>query len=108
MAANTRHISLSIMAEDAETSAKGFELLTEMANLLSAEFPYVNVTSSSVNADSEGEERPEFYNDGTMFKVYQALRRAGLSEPQALNAINEMQNDGILFRERAASDELVG
>jgi len=43
----------------------------------------------------------ETYTSGTMFKVYQALHRAGLNERAAHNAVNEMQNHGILFRERA-------
>lgn len=46
-------------------------------------------------------EEPEHYDDGTMLRVLEALRTAGLSDVKAANAINEMQNEGILFRERA-------
>lgn len=35
----------------------------------------------------------------TMYKVYDALKEAGLTRQQALDAINEMQNAGIYFRE---------
>lgn len=36
---------------------------------------------------------------GTIFKVYDALKAAGLAQQQALDAINLMQNAGIYFRE---------
>lgn len=47
-------------------------------------------------------EHEENYGEDTIHKVHQALMRAGLTEDNAINAINEMQNDGILFRERAS------
>lgn len=37
--------------------------------------------------------------EGTIFKVYAALMKSGLTHKQATDAINEMQNEGILFRE---------
>lgn len=48
--------------------------------------------------DPEG---PITYDDETLFKVRDALEAAGLSENQITQAISEMQNRGILFRERA-------
>lgn len=36
----------------------------------------------------------------TMVKVFGSLKKLGLSDEMALNAINAMQNEGILFRER--------
>lgn len=43
------------------------------------------------------------YNDeDTLTKVYAGLLAAGLSEQAATDAVNAMQNRGILFRERAA------
>jgi hypothetical protein len=41
------------------------------------------------------------YSDNTLFKVRDALHKAGVNDDQSLRAINEMQNHGILFRERA-------
>lgn len=41
-----------------------------------------------------------YYTEETLFKVYKAIRRAGVTEEFAEQIINEMQNDGILFRER--------
>lgn len=37
----------------------------------------------------------------TMQKVYRALASVGLTEGQIMSAYSAMQNDGILFRERA-------
>lgn len=40
-------------------------------------------------------------DQGTMFKVYDALKDSGMSQQQAVDAINQMQNHGIYFREAA-------
>lgn len=44
---------------------------------------------------------PEIHDGNTLLKVAHALRKAGLNEDEINIAINEMQNAGILFRERA-------
>lgn len=41
-----------------------------------------------------------YYDENTMFKVYDALKEAGLDEKKALETISDMQNKGIVFRER--------
>lgn len=41
------------------------------------------------------------YDEETLHKVYQALRGRGLSETTVDDCVNAMQNEGILFRERA-------
>jgi hypothetical protein len=41
-----------------------------------------------------------YYSDNTIFKVHAALVKSGLSDIRAAAAIFEMQNAGILFRER--------
>ena len=40
------------------------------------------------------------YDELTLFKVFTALRRVGIEQPKIVSAISEMQNSGILFRER--------
>lgn len=45
--------------------------------------------------------RLEQHSESTLPKVLRALIASGLTEEQAINAIREMQNDGILFREKA-------
>jgi hypothetical protein len=42
----------------------------------------------------------ETFDEGTILRVFQALRGCGLTEKLAATAINAMQNAGILFRER--------
>lgn len=41
------------------------------------------------------------HSQGTMFKVYDALKDVGLTKQQAIDAISSMQNNGIYFREAA-------
>ena len=41
-----------------------------------------------------------YYDEETLFKVNRALRASGLTQVQTQDAIIEMQNAGILFRER--------
>lgn len=40
-------------------------------------------------------------DEGTTQKVFQALASVGLTEAQIINAVNRMQQEGILFRESA-------
>lgn len=49
----------------------------------------------------QGKETGEdYYDEGTLHKVFRALVASGASDQQAIEAISEMQNEGILFRER--------
>ena len=41
------------------------------------------------------------YDDQTLQKVYEAMRKVGLDDAEVGDAVLEMQNAGILFRERA-------
>ena len=42
----------------------------------------------------------EYFTEETMFKVYDSLRAAGLTEEKTRETITDMQNKGILFREK--------
>lgn len=44
-------------------------------------------------------ERVVTHSEDTLFKVYAGLAAAGISGQQAIDAVNQMQNQGILFRE---------
>lgn len=48
------------------------------------------------------------YDEGTLHRVYAALGNAGLSRQVAEDAVNEMQNLGILFRERPSNESQNG
>lgn len=43
---------------------------------------------------------PIYYDEQTLRKVYDALKVAGVEGQQATDAVFQMQNLGILFRER--------
>lgn len=58
------------------------------------------VASQIVNRLSEHGLISEEYNGKTIAKVYLALTDVGLDESDATDAINNMQNMGVLFRER--------
>ena len=51
------------------------------------------------NLPDESEDKQNHFGN-TMDKVYESLKEAGLDDYGALNAVNYMQNRGILFRER--------
>jgi hypothetical protein len=44
------------------------------------------------------------HTEDTLRKVFDALRRAGLSERQAIDTISDMQNQGIYFRENLKTE----
>jgi hypothetical protein len=46
----------------------------------------------------------EHYGEETLAHVYEALNEAGVGGEQATDAVNQMQNRGILFRAREAAD----
>lgn len=49
-----------------------------------------------------GEEPSEHYDEGTLRKVYESFLYLHLSENTARDVVTEMQNRGILFRERGS------
>jgi hypothetical protein len=42
----------------------------------------------------------DYFDENTLAKVYRGLSQANISDVQATDAVNQMQNEGILFRER--------
>lgn len=42
------------------------------------------------------------YNEETLHKVYAGLLAAGIGQGQAIDVVNQILNEGILFRERRA------
>jgi len=52
----------------------------------------------SIDASSAPKEK---HTENTLFIVQRVLHGAGLNDHQVLETINEFQNAGILFRERA-------
>lgn len=42
----------------------------------------------------------DYFDEQTLTKVYAGLEAAGITGQDAIDAVNQMQNEGILFRER--------
>jgi hypothetical protein len=49
---------------------------------------------------ADAAEEKECHREHTMHLVYRAMMDAHITQDQALDAVNGMQNKGILFRER--------
>ena len=92
-------ISLNVVTEDHAQRATAFFVLTETARTMEAEFPSVVVSSHKIE-DDEITTSEEYFDEYTMLKVVHALRGAGIPDDAAESAIIQMQNAGILFRER--------
>ena len=69
---------------------------------IEAEQPMTTVAHQGLLSEQETDSRGDLYHDAdTMKKVHEALKRAGFqSEYTRINIITELQNAGILFRER--------
>jgi capsule polysaccharide export protein KpsC/LpsZ len=109
----TRLINLTISTKGAEEWFTTFQEISELAANLGASHDYVSVSSVVPDETSEDVPDEDLYDDEeTLIKVNQAIRRAflqhGASDDVVVNqfvidAISEMQNAGILFRERTPS-----
>jgi hypothetical protein len=96
-----RLISLSVGTEGDEAWASTFQDLSELARNLGDAHGYVSVSSSPLGEDSDdAPEEDLFYDEETLFKVMRVLRERGLSRVRVESVINDLQNAGILFRER--------
>lgn len=50
-------------------------------------------------------DRATYHDEDTLFKVFSALVKSGLTKVQATDAINSLQNAGIYFRELEREDD---
>lgn len=91
-------VSLNVMASTQDQRVEAFRTLTDVA--VNIEGQYSSVVVSSHSFELEQDEDDIYYDEYTLLKVVHALREAGISDDQADAAINQMQNRGILFRER--------
>lgn len=93
-----RVILLSVSTENEEQIRRIHAHLNTFSNEIVDHFPSV-----TVSAYEEGEiakEQDEYFDEYTMFKVYNAMREGGITDLGARELINALQNAGILFRER--------
>jgi hypothetical protein len=101
---DTRLVSLSVGVGGDEDFARTFQDLSELGRNLGVTHEYVSVSASTMHEDLHEEAAGEdlYFDENTLFKVRQALISAivGLTEENVNDAINAMQNVGIVFRER--------
>jgi hypothetical protein len=80
------------------------EKITTFRNGVEVGFPKVGGNSIYRIADALAPDEELFHDDDTMSLVAGALIRSGLNDQQVSDAINSMQNAGILFREWLKKD----
>jgi|SRR5690349_2950412 len=104
-----RLVSLSVGTEGAEDYFSTFQDISELAKNLGATHRYVNVNANvfdELEIDPEPEQEVEslYYDENTLAKVRQVMTNAVLPEI-AESLITDLQNAGILFRERPKNEE---
>lgn len=98
----THLLNLNVRVDDSDNWNGVWHVLNKTAVDLGVKFPSVSVSSQvleEIDDDRIETEPGEYYDESTLFKVFQALRNL-LSEDDCKIAIQDMQNAGILFRER--------
>lgn len=95
-------VTMSVSMDDMTDRHAAFRIISGLAAEIQHQFEAVNVSAYGTD-HADGLEPGEIYFDEyTLFKVVHALHEAGIPDKQAEDAINAMQNAGILFRERMA------
>ena len=103
MTEHTHMINLTAGATGAEDWQRLWDKFNEFTSEIRAdEQPgYISLTSTLVDESVvDAQDGDVFYDEGTLLRVYEALRRIPMPEKVAREAITAMQNAGILFRER--------
>jgi hypothetical protein len=108
-----RLLSLSVGTDGSEDYIRTFQDLSELVKSLGESHDYVNVSACAVNEVDEDSAEELCYDENTLFKVRAAVEKAvrdslggngpAIIDSVVANIINEIQNEGILFRERKHS-----
>lgn len=97
----THIVSLSVTVGNEDDWSHVYDHLTQAGAQLAGIYSH-SITSTLVNEmDPQEEGSYLVHSDTTLVRVEQAMIRTGLTRDQAGDAINELLNSGILFRERA-------
>jgi hypothetical protein len=87
----THSITLTATVEGSGQWDLVYETLLRLSKTMARECSAVTISSYLLE---------DHVDEQTHFKVSCGLREAGLNDTQITDAINAMQNNGILFRER--------
>lgn len=91
-------ITLTVGVKDPNDWDYIYDSFGRTARELGPQYPYVSVSSSQTDDLENIEEL--YHDDMTLQKVYDALLPCVADSNRAKEVINELQNAGILFRER--------
>lgn len=100
-----RLIMLGIGVNSGDQWAEAFQDMSELARSLGETYDFVDVRSSVIGKDEDLYSRDVetlYHDDQTISKVHDVICSLGLAE-HANDIINDLQNCGILFRERIPS-----
>lgn len=99
-----RLITLGVGTSGTEEWMSTFQDISELARNLGEAHSYVNVTSTFVEEDDDEDYEQErlYHDEDTLLKVVTQINRAVpfLTTKEVTDIVNEIQNAGILFRER--------
>lgn len=97
----THMVTLSVTVGTEDEWTHVYDHMAQSAAQLAGIYSH-SLTSTLVEEFGTGEEDSYLvHSDTTLVRVEHAMIRAGLTRDQAGDAINELLNSGILFRERA-------
>lgn len=95
-------ISLILVTKPDDDGNLGFSRLSDLAIDLQDQYAQVTVHSIDNSIEDEAEpceELEEFFDEGTLEKVYEAIRSVAPTREDVTDIVNALQNAGILFRE---------
>lgn len=98
----THSVNLNALTSDPEQWDQIYKEFTGVAKDWGQRVEYISVSSSELGEEIEVVEEEElYYDENTLQKVLEALKNVSvLTDHLAREAITDMQNAGILFRER--------
>ena len=97
------HLVLSVTVKDMEQHNRVYHEMGGLQDQLAGEVPSVNLSSYDMTRTLPDTEELVI-DENTMIKVIECFYKAGYSYTDARMVIDQLQNDGILFRERRLVD----
>jgi hypothetical protein len=101
--APTHSVNLNVVVNSTEQWTEIFSHLADVAASLPQKYSGVSVSSFQLADEDEviqTDPDTEYYDDQTLMKVRNVLRLHGITDDVITDIISEMQNVGLLFRER--------
>lgn len=96
-------VSLNVTVHNRQEWTEAWNALSQVADGIGGETLLSSREVPPVSKIEDIRHYPEtdlYYDENTVLKVYLALREMGIDENKVSEIITEIQNNGILFRER--------